>query len=595
MQPAEEGLVARWKFDEIGGATAADTSGYGNAGTLQGPARDTGRVGAGSLRFDGTDDQVTVASTQSVTEAANNFTLSFWAKPGATHELDAEGTTGAAGASGQKYAFSPNWYDAASGRAGAGVSVGTNGVSVYEHAGGYMPATLVHPTMISGWAHIAVVYANRRPSLYVNGVWQKDGQTSPKAYVHVTPANVAGGYPNNYFNGSLDDVRVYNRALAGEEITALAGSGGCFKDVEGFVSDFYQGALGRQPNGQELREWVSRLTQAQGYDQLLAEGKAMGRALFKSAEYAARGRTGGQYVGDLYRAYLQREPDQGGLDAWTNAVNADPVNGRETALRGFEESPEFADKLAKLCGTSAATGFNFTTAGLDAPNRTGRPGVDLRSGNYNWGLPILGLPGRAGHDLGLSLSYNSRVWTRDGSAVTFDPDGGFPSAGFRLGFPTVQPRHYNALTGKYAHTLVTPSGARVELRQIDATNAYESADSSHLRLENYGSTLALWTTDGTRMIYVLAGGDYQCAEVKDRNGNIISIAYDGAGQIAKITDTLGREIVFNYDTFQNLQSVVQKRKRAVAGAVVDDPHTVATFGYSDLTIQTNFSGMTVVG
>ena|SRR6185295_1595381 len=68
-------------------------------------------------------------------------------------------------------------------------------------------------------------------------------------------------------------------------------------------------------------------------------------------------------------------------------------------------------------------------AEVDPINRTGLPGEDLFSGNYNWSLPILGLAGRAGLDLGLSLTYNSLVWTRYASSIAFDADRVFPRPG----------------------------------------------------------------------------------------------------------------------------------------------------------------------
>jgi hypothetical protein len=57
---------------------------------------------------------------------------------------------------------------------------------------------------------------------------------------------------------------------------------------------------------------------------------------------------------------------------------------------------------------------NFSGARLDPANRTGSSGEDLASRNLNWSLPLVSLPGRAGLDLGLSLAYNSLVWTRSG-------------------------------------------------------------------------------------------------------------------------------------------------------------------------------------
>jgi hypothetical protein len=123
------------------------------------------------------------------------------------------------GVSGQKYAWGPSWYDAASGSAGAGVSVGTNGVSVYEHANGYMPATLVYQAALNGWTHVAVVYEDKNPRLYINGSLVRTGLTSPKNFVRLTPSNL-GGMSYGFFDGQLKDVRVYNGALSAAEIQA---------------------------------------------------------------------------------------------------------------------------------------------------------------------------------------------------------------------------------------------------------------------------------------------------------------------------------------------------------------------------------------
>src|SRR5713226_7400131 len=99
---------------------------------------------------------------------------------------------------------------------------------------------------------------------------------------------------------------------------------------------------------------------------------------------------------------------------------------------------------------------SFAAARVDPINRTGQPGEDLFSGNYNWSLPILGLGGRAGLDLGLSLTCNSLVWTGDGSSIGFDADKGFPAAGFRLGFPTIQQQAYVSQSDFSALLMILP-------------------------------------------------------------------------------------------------------------------------------------------
>jgi hypothetical protein len=210
--------VAHWRFGEGTGTSASDSSGNGNVGTLQnGVAWGLGRKGNG-INLDGIDDQVSVAANSTLTSVANNFTVTFWANPRSAHEIDPESTAGGGGTAGQRYVIGPaNLGD--TGPAGAGVSVGTNGVSVYEHAANYMPPLLSYQGAISGWTHIAVVYENRKPRLYVNGVLVKTGLTSPRPKVQIIPADI-GGMVYGHFDGLLDEIMIYNRVLSQSELIA---------------------------------------------------------------------------------------------------------------------------------------------------------------------------------------------------------------------------------------------------------------------------------------------------------------------------------------------------------------------------------------
>jgi len=64
---------------------------------------------------------------------------------------------------------------------GAGVSVGTNGISVIEHAYGYLPSLLVYDTPITDWTHIVVVYENGQPKLYIKGNLVRTGLQSTRS------------------------------------------------------------------------------------------------------------------------------------------------------------------------------------------------------------------------------------------------------------------------------------------------------------------------------------------------------------------------------------------------------------------------------
>ena len=84
--------------------------------------------------------------------------------------------------------------------------------------------------------------------------------------------------------------------------------------AENYVKNFYQSALNRQPTTNELQSHLTTLqtAYAQGPAQFMTAMQNLGNALFTSQEYINRNRTDSQYVYDLYKAYLHREPDQGG-------------------------------------------------------------------------------------------------------------------------------------------------------------------------------------------------------------------------------------------------------------------------------------------
>ena len=228
---------------------------------------------------------------------------------------------------------------------------------------------------------------------------------------------------------------------------------------------------------------------------------------------------------------------------------------------------------------------NFSTARRRPINETGQIGVDLGSRNFNWSLPLLNLKGRAGLDLSLTLSYNSLVWTKDGSYMKFNADLGSPAPGFRLGLPTLQQKFLNSQTGMYAYLMVLPSGARIELRQI-STNVYESQDGNYTYLDDSNpSAPFVLMSDGTRFTFtpVTINNEFRCTQIKDRNGNFISATYNTTnGHLLTITDTLGRVITFVYDASSNLQSI----RQTWAGAT----HDWATFYYGQVYVAPAFGG-----
>jgi hypothetical protein len=198
-----------------------------------------------------------------------------------------------------------------------------------------------------------------------------------------------------------------------------------WKSVAQFVNDFYQGALARQPDANEFAHWSGRLTaaQAQGRAQLRAEGQALGRALFESQEYVNRGRTAPHdYVYDLYKGFLQREPDQGGWNWWAGQV---VQWGRPTGLQAFIECFEFEHKLYMLQNAAADAdqdGFpqdfedglaNFFTPLYFVSGN--EPNSFARFGDFVPQVPIQGFgPNPVSH-----FRVQPLGWARDGAGLLY--------------------------------------------------------------------------------------------------------------------------------------------------------------------------------
>lgn len=146
----------------------------------------------------------------------NNFTYEFLTKPEAMHQIDKESSEGCSGIQGQKYVISPE-HGQHENEAGVGVSIGINGVSVYEHSENYLPATAVYPAFFDDWVHVAVVYNNKTPSIYINGQFVKTGVTSLKE--NVFASGVFGGHnPYGFFVGQLKYIRLWDHSRTKEQI-----------------------------------------------------------------------------------------------------------------------------------------------------------------------------------------------------------------------------------------------------------------------------------------------------------------------------------------------------------------------------------------
>jgi RHS repeat-associated protein len=190
-------------------------------------------------------------------------------------------------------------------------------------------------------------------------------QTSANSVTRQMVYDVFGKVVAEYKGGSLERENIYR---GGQLLAVYEAASSCYKSIDQFIKDFYQGALSRQPNSTELSTWTTKLTQAQarGVDALIGTAQDLGNTLFTSSEYPNTN-TNTQFVTDLYESFLQRSPDTGGLNFWAGNV---PGDGRENVRRAFALSTEFTDNVAALCvGTSTSASLTYVLTDVQGSGR----------------------------------------------------------------------------------------------------------------------------------------------------------------------------------------------------------------------------------
>jgi fibronectin type 3 domain-containing protein len=200
---ASAGLNGAWAFDESSGTTAADQSGKGNNGTVSGATFVTGGKFNNALTFNGTSGMVTVADSATL-DLTTGMTIEGWVRPSVT--------------GGWRTAFVKE-------------QPGNLVYGVYANNGSNHPAAEVYvngatrsvegssalPTLT--WSHLAATYDGATLRLYVNGTQAAQLAVSGSILTSNSPVRIGGnGIWPEFFNGMIDEVRIYNRALTASEI-----------------------------------------------------------------------------------------------------------------------------------------------------------------------------------------------------------------------------------------------------------------------------------------------------------------------------------------------------------------------------------------
>ena len=200
-QVVRDGLVSYWSFE---GGDVADMVGDNN-GTIQGdPEMVPGRIGD-ALKFDGQGDSVTFPAV-GVPTGNSPVTWSAWFKREVTDggAVQYIATYGIAGCCGQYF------------------GIGTRGgdqIFVTQWGGGF---DVFGPVVSLGdWHHVAGVYnGNQNDTIYLDGemVASMDLDEAPD-FVDTHPGAIGSNPdPGEFFEGLIDDVGLYNRALSADEV-----------------------------------------------------------------------------------------------------------------------------------------------------------------------------------------------------------------------------------------------------------------------------------------------------------------------------------------------------------------------------------------
>lgn len=213
------GLVGSWPFN----GNANDESINNNNGTVLGATLTTDRFGNpnSAYSFDGVDDYISLGSDPALYRYNTDFTISAWVRrtvnpPGFTQPIFTNRTSN----TGSEF-----FIDGASNSLAGHLGYATYNGSTY----GITRSNITVP-INAGYQHVVMVYSyngsnNNSVKLYINNVLDKttNGLIDIPISTEATRIGWSPYFPQSdrYFEGDIDDIFVYNRALDSAEVDTL--------------------------------------------------------------------------------------------------------------------------------------------------------------------------------------------------------------------------------------------------------------------------------------------------------------------------------------------------------------------------------------
>ncbi len=222
MAALTDGLVAYWPLDETSGNVAHDVI-DGNDGELQGgPVWSGGVVGAGALTFNGIDTLVRVTGFDVV--GGSGITIACWV---ITNNLDTPGNDPRMVSKAIGGNSADHWFMLSSTRISDEkrfrFRLKTDGTTdeLKADAGGVID--------LDTWIHVAVVWDGSDMMIYKNGALAGSLAKGGTLDVDPTVEMAIGSQPATAdarpWDGSMDDVAIWNRGLSAEEVNELMNTG----------------------------------------------------------------------------------------------------------------------------------------------------------------------------------------------------------------------------------------------------------------------------------------------------------------------------------------------------------------------------------
>ena len=576
------GLTGNWNFDEGSGAITGDSSGNDIDGMLlpaeSGPTWTDGRYGS-ALEFDGVDDGVSLETDEALN--TEYVTVMFWVK---ADDLTPASSTSLL-----------NRYNTNPGTISIYHAAGTGKIAFQirlDGSEGTARNIQSDEAVTAEWTHVATTYDGSTMRLYINGVLQSQTlnvsgvlDTDSFTSVHI------GQHPTNgeYYDGLIDDMRIYDRALSADEIAALSVTTYTYDAAGQLISSTDAVGVETRYEYDNLGRMVETIA---NYDNGVYDGDYPDTDVITSYEY--------DIAGQLVR---QTDP-LGNVTAYTYDLLGRVIAERNYSGTGLTGNWNFDEGSGAITGDSSGNDID----GMLLPAESGPAWTD---GRYGSALEFDGADDGVSleTDEALNTQYVTVMFWMKASDIT--PVSSQTLFNRRNTNPGTIAFYYNAGTSYKLQGQIRLDGSEGTGRTIRADSAV-TTDWTNVALTYDGSTLKMYIngvlqsqtltisgiidTDSFTSIFIgrhetlgeYFSGKIDDVRIYDRALSAEDMAaavsqkkyaYDAAGQLISSTDPMGVETRYEYDGFGRMTTTIANYVDGVYNSSYTDEDIITTYAY----------------